>query len=87
MSALSSLTMAAVLRELVTRDELDGALRALALTDNLTGSPTGGCSFQRIDRASQRLSRTPGNSPCSSSTSTTSRKSTTRSVTPQATPC
>jgi diguanylate cyclase (GGDEF)-like protein len=60
MSALSSLTMAAVLRELVTREELERRLRALALTDNLTGLANRRLLFQHIDRASQRLSRTPG---------------------------
>jgi hypothetical protein len=37
--------MAAVLRELLSRHELEWRMRALALSDNLTGWPTGGCSF------------------------------------------
>jgi diguanylate cyclase (GGDEF)-like protein len=60
MTALSSLTTAAVLRELVSRHELERRLRALALSDNLTGLANRRLLFQRIDRASQRLSRTPG---------------------------
>ena len=60
MSALSSLTMAAVLRELVSRHELERRLQALALTDNLTGFANRRLLFHHIDRASQRLSRTPG---------------------------
>ena len=60
MSALSSFTMAAVLRELVSRDELERRLRALAHTDNLTGLANRRLLFQHIDRASLQLSRTPG---------------------------
>jgi diguanylate cyclase (GGDEF)-like protein len=60
MAALSSLTTAALLRELVSRAELEQRLRAKALTDNLTGLANRQLLFDRIDRASQRLSRTPG---------------------------
>ena len=60
MSALSALTMAAVLRELVSRHELERQLRALALTDTLTGLSNRRQLFQRIEHASRRLSRTPG---------------------------
>lgn len=60
MSALSALTTAAMWRELASRHELDQRLLALALTDNLTGLANRRQLFQCIDRASQRLRRTPG---------------------------
>lgn len=60
MAAVSSLTMAAMLRELVSRADMEQRLRAKALTDNLTGLANRELLFDRIDRASMRLSRTPG---------------------------
>ena len=52
--------MAAVLRELLSRHELEWRMRALALSDNLTGLANRRLLFQRIGHASQRLTRTPG---------------------------
>lgn len=60
MAAVSSLTMAAMLRELVSRADMEQRLRAKALTDNLTGLANRELLFDRIDHASMRLSRTPG---------------------------
>ena len=60
MAALTSFTIAAMLSELVTRAELEQRLRVLALTDNLTGLANRQLLFDRIDRASRRLSRTSG---------------------------
>jgi diguanylate cyclase (GGDEF)-like protein len=60
MAALSSLTVAALIRDLVSRERLDEQLRAQALTDNLTGLANRRLLFDRLDRASKRLARTPG---------------------------
>jgi diguanylate cyclase (GGDEF)-like protein len=60
MSAVTAHTVAALTSELVTRDELEGRLRALALRDSLTGLANRRLLFERLDLASRRLTRHRG---------------------------
>ena len=60
MTAITGLTVAALMSDLVSRQEVEASLRSQALHDNLTGLPNRRLLFDRLDSASRRLARSPG---------------------------
>ena len=59
-TALTALGVAALMSDLVTRDEVEATLRVQAAHDGLTGLPNRRLLFDRIDVASRRLARHHG---------------------------
>ncbi|MFP5364635.1 MAG: diguanylate cyclase domain-containing protein [Thermoleophilia bacterium] len=60
MSAVTAYTVAVLTGEVITREQLEGTLRAQALRDSLTGLANRRLLFDRLENASRRLARQPG---------------------------
>ena len=60
MSAVTAYTVAVLTGEAITREQLEGTLRAQALRDSLTGLANRRLLFDRLEHASRRLARQPG---------------------------
>jgi diguanylate cyclase (GGDEF)-like protein len=60
MNALVALAVAALMTDLVSRDEVERRLRAEAWHDSLTGLPNRRMLLNRLEMASRRLAREPG---------------------------
>ena len=60
MSAVTVYTVSVMAGELISRDQLADELRARALRDSLTGLANRRLLFDRLERASARLARSPG---------------------------